>query len=401
MAVRGVVFARDANTLRVAVEDSDESLPEDETWRVELSADEVARRRQKAAMQAAKNAKRDRLAELRDVLMGRREPEFGSSPTPPLTRGVRQNRERRTPRFSGGLTGAGPQRVPAEAVALALAAKDLAIIHGPPGTGKTTAVVELIRQAVARGERVLACAPSNLAVDNLLEKLLAVGESPVRLGHPARVSEPLREHTLDVLVERHPDARQARKFYKEALRPVPQGRQVDAGQARARRARQTSAGGPGPHRRRPPARRRGPSSGSSTRRRSCAPRSPGSTPEVLGQARVRPGGDRRGVPDRRAGLLGAARPGERARAGRRPLPVAADGPVPRSGPAGARRQPDGAARRPVRRRSSPAGCASSTACTRRSWASRRREFYEADLEADESVEGHRLCELPGVSRPSR
>src|SRR5215212_1665726 len=76
VAIRGVVFARDANTLRVAVEDSDESLPEDETWRVELSADEVARRRQKAAMQAARNAKRARLAELRDVLMGRREPEF-------------------------------------------------------------------------------------------------------------------------------------------------------------------------------------------------------------------------------------------------------------------------------------------------------------------------------------
>ena len=51
---------------------------------------------------------------------------------------------------------------------------------------------------------------------NLLAKLLAAGESPGRLGHPARVSEPLREHVLDVLAERHPDARQARKFYKEA-----------------------------------------------------------------------------------------------------------------------------------------------------------------------------------------
>ena len=88
VAIRGVVFARDANTLRVAVEDSDESLPEDETWRVELSADEVARRRQKVAMQAARNAKRDRLAELRDVLMGRREPEFGvRSPSPPASGG--------------------------------------------------------------------------------------------------------------------------------------------------------------------------------------------------------------------------------------------------------------------------------------------------------------------------
>jgi ATP-dependent RNA/DNA helicase IGHMBP2 len=203
LAVRGVVFARDRNTLRVAVEDSDESLPEDETWRVELSADEVARRRQKAAMQAARNAERDRLAELRDVLMGRREPEFADrSPSPP------QSRER------GGQEGLNASQL--EAVALALAAKDFAIIHGPPGTGKTTAVVELILQAVARGERVLACAPSNLAVDNLLEKLLAIGENPVRLGHPARVSEALREQTLDELAGRHPDAKQARKFYKDA-----------------------------------------------------------------------------------------------------------------------------------------------------------------------------------------
>src|SRR5262249_21497812 len=104
-----------------------------------------------------------------------------------------------------------------EAVRFALSSDDLAIIHGPPGTGKTTTVVELIRQAVARGEKVLACAPSNLAVDNLLEKLVAFGESAVRLGHPARVLPQLREHTLDVLVEEHADTRLARKFSKEAF----------------------------------------------------------------------------------------------------------------------------------------------------------------------------------------
>jgi superfamily I DNA and/or RNA helicase len=196
VAIRGVVFARDAATLRVAVED-DETIPDDQTWRVELSGDEVARRRQKAAMERAKNAKRDRLADLRDVLMGRREADFGPvQELAPLDSGLNPSQR--------------------EAIAVALAAKDVAIVHGPPGTGKTTAVVELIRQAVRRGERVLACAPSNLAVDNLLEKLLVAGETPVRLGHPARVSEPLREQTLDVLAERHADARQARKFYKEA-----------------------------------------------------------------------------------------------------------------------------------------------------------------------------------------
>ena len=99
----------------------------------------------------------------------------------------------------------------------ALSASDVAAVHGPPGTGKTTTLVELIRQAVRRGDRVLVCAPSNLAVDNLLERLLAHGEHAVRLGHPARVLPQLREHTLDLMVDDHPDMRQARKFQKEAF----------------------------------------------------------------------------------------------------------------------------------------------------------------------------------------
>ena len=61
-------------------------------------------------------------------------------------------------------------------------ARPVALIHGPPGTGKTTAVVELIRQAVARGERVLASAASNIAVDNMAERLLAGGSGkPIRI----------------------------------------------------------------------------------------------------------------------------------------------------------------------------------------------------------------------------
>ena len=64
------------------------------------------------------------------------------------------------------------------AVAFGLAASPVCLIHGPPGTGKTTAVVELILQAVARGERVLACAASNVAVDNVAERLLAASRPP-------------------------------------------------------------------------------------------------------------------------------------------------------------------------------------------------------------------------------
>ena len=84
------------------------------------------------------------------------------------------------------------------AVEFALSARDVALIHGPPGTGKTPTVVELVRQAVLRGDKVLATAASNLAVDNLVERLVAAGVRTVRLGHPARVLPELRRSTRSI-----------------------------------------------------------------------------------------------------------------------------------------------------------------------------------------------------------
>lgn len=192
---RGVVYDRDLATIGVAIDPPDDDPPEDATYRLDLSPDEVSRVRQQEAFRRAESATGDRLAELRDVLLGDREPAFDPQPDVPI---LRLNESQ------------------AEAVRFALAAKDVAVVHGPPGTGKTTTVVELIRQAVARGERVLATAASNHAVDNLLEKLLAAGERPVRVGHPARVDPALRDRTLDLLVQKHADARQGRKLAKEA-----------------------------------------------------------------------------------------------------------------------------------------------------------------------------------------
>ncbi len=193
---RGVVFDRDFTSIGVAIEPPDDDLPDDAAWRLALAPDEVSRARQQEGLRRADAATKDRLAELRTVLLGEREPEWNEQTQEPLANHLNESQR--------------------EAVRFALAAKDVAVIHGPPGTGKTTTVVELIRQAVARGERVLACAASNHAVDNLLEKLLATGEEPVRIGHPARVDAALRERALDLLVEKHADARQARKLKKEA-----------------------------------------------------------------------------------------------------------------------------------------------------------------------------------------
>lgn len=223
---RGVVCERADRSLTVALAESPEDLPDAGALRLDLASDEVARQRQRHALDRARAARGDRLAELRQVLLGEKAPEF---------------------RAEAAFTVLDATLDPSQqdAVQLALAARDLAIIHGPPGTGKTTTLVELIRQAIRRREKVLACAPSNLAVDNLLERLLAHGEKAVRLGHPARVLPGLREHTLDLLVQDHPDLRQARKFTKDAFalfrqagkftraRPEPGARQSMRSEARA------------------------------------------------------------------------------------------------------------------------------------------------------------------------
>jgi predicted DNA helicase len=88
------------------------------------------------------------------------------------------------------------------AVDNALRSGDLAVIWGPPGTGKTRTLVEVVRQRVARGERVLCVAPSNTAVDNLGIRLAAIPDlRAVRLGHPARVAPALVGLTVDAQVE--------------------------------------------------------------------------------------------------------------------------------------------------------------------------------------------------------
>ncbi|MEQ8835346.1 MAG: AAA domain-containing protein, partial [Lacipirellulaceae bacterium] len=103
-----------------------------------------------------------------------------------------------------------------EAVRFALSARDVAVVHGPPGTGKTTTLAEVIYQAVSRGEKVLACAPSNTAVDNLLGRLIALMPAVIRVGHPARVFESLRGHTLDELVEADDSRLIVQEMYRDA-----------------------------------------------------------------------------------------------------------------------------------------------------------------------------------------
>ena len=196
---QGVVSAKKNNSIQVALS----RYPEGRQFRIDLSADEVTRRRLLAAINMVKESK-GRLGHLRDIAMGETRPEFHTG-------------------NSGQGRGDGPIEFQTDlnpsqqsAVQFCLQADDVAIIHGPPGTGKTTTVVELIIQAVARGERVLACGPSNTSVDNLLERLADAGQRVVRLGHPARVTETLRKHTLDGIVEDSDEMSIIRAMLREA-----------------------------------------------------------------------------------------------------------------------------------------------------------------------------------------
>ena len=190
-SLQGVISGRRMDSLEVAVDD----WPEAERLRLDLSPDEVTRKRQQAALDTAEKAT-GRHGQLRDLFLYDREPTFHTARVAEPAAHLNESQQ--------------------QAVEFALSANDLAVIHGPPGTGKTTTVVELIRQAIANGERVLACAPSNTAVDNLLERLVTAGEKPVRLGHPARVLDAVRSRTLDALVERHDAYDVIREMQREA-----------------------------------------------------------------------------------------------------------------------------------------------------------------------------------------
>lgn len=86
-----------------------------------------------------------------------------------------------------------------DAIRFALASREVALIHGPPGTGKTHTLIELILQLVSRGQRLLVCGPSNISVDNIVERLSSHKIPMVRLGHPARLLPGVLNHSLDVL----------------------------------------------------------------------------------------------------------------------------------------------------------------------------------------------------------
>ncbi|XP_063253931.1 DNA-binding protein SMUBP-2 [Prinia subflava] len=188
----GVVTRVTPKAVTVALEeprDGELALDHERSFRLLKLANDVTYNRLKRALTALKQYRGGPASDLIDVLF------FASAPRAfPETKPLEF--------FNASLDES--QR---EAVSFSLAQRELAIIHGPPGTGKTTTLVEIILQAVQQGLKVLCCAPSNVAVDNLVERLAGGRARLLRLGHPARLLQPIQQHCLDAVLARGDGAR--------------------------------------------------------------------------------------------------------------------------------------------------------------------------------------------------
>ncbi len=162
---------------------------------VDVMFDEMTYREMEYALKKVMGAEGTRLAELRDILLGKDQPSFNtinSISTHDLLNSSQ-----------------------VKSLQHVLSSNDVGVIHGPPGTGKTTTLVQSIVETVSNESQVLVCTPSNASIDLLVEKLSDRGLSVVRIGHPARVTEQTLSKTLDALIANHANYKELRMMRKK------------------------------------------------------------------------------------------------------------------------------------------------------------------------------------------
>jgi ATP-dependent RNA/DNA helicase IGHMBP2 len=199
--VNGVInYVRDA--IMVITLNSDD-LPDwidDGMLGVDVMFDEMSYREMEFALKEVIKAEENRVAELRDILLGDEKSKFKEP----------AKKEDNVEAVSSVLN---PKQL--DALKKVIEAKDVAFIHGPPGTGKTTTIVQAIVATAREENQVLVCAPSNAAVDLLAEKLGDQGLNVVRIGHPARVTEQAMSKTLDARIANHEHYHELRSLRKQ------------------------------------------------------------------------------------------------------------------------------------------------------------------------------------------
>ncbi len=164
--------------------------------RIDLYVNDVTFQRMLSALFRLKKIKTKKQKELRKIILGQSFPKF--LPEREITfenKNLNYSQKKATKR--------------------ALSAQNIFLIHGPPGTGKTTTLVEIIEQLAKEKNKILVSAESNVAVDNILEALIKRGKDVIRIGHPARISVTLRKYCLDYLVQNLKEYKQIEKLRKQ------------------------------------------------------------------------------------------------------------------------------------------------------------------------------------------
>ncbi|MFN3199110.1 MAG: AAA domain-containing protein [Bradymonadia bacterium] len=203
-AINALVHRKRGDRLELALDERHLDALESGGFRLDLDAPSTTFNRGMEALRLwAKAAPDTNIGRLRHVIFGTGEGELLSAPVEGID-----------PTLNA------PQQA---AVRGALQRRPLHLIHGPPGTGKTRTLLAILA-ILARREKVLVCAPSNSAVDHLVEGLLAAGLDPIRLGHPSRVSPGAERCTLDSRVEEAEASALARQWQAEGARLQRQAR---------------------------------------------------------------------------------------------------------------------------------------------------------------------------------
>lgn len=199
LELKGVVYYLKKNTMKIIFYGTE--LPR---WvmagkiGVQLNFDERSYQEMERAVEKVMAAKGDRLAELRQVLLGKVAPSFDTN-----------HHFYQIPHLNNSQN---------KAVQDILAARDVAVVHGPPGTGKTTTIVAAVQQLVKSTSPILVCAPSNAATDLLTEKLAEKQLNVVRIGNVSRVDETLLQHTMEGILQQLPEMQEVKKLKIESAK---------------------------------------------------------------------------------------------------------------------------------------------------------------------------------------
>lgn len=196
--VTGVINFVERNKMKIILNSKD--LPDwlrDGSLGVDLSFDERTYLEMEKALKTLHNAKNDRVSELKSIFYGEMKPQFDA--LIPVEHPYLNEAQKK-------------------AVQHILAARDVAIVHGPPGTGKTTTLVHAIKMLSEKEKHILVTASSNAAVDLLAERLNEKKLTVVRIGNISRVDERLISLTLEGRLSKHPESKNIKKVKIEAAK---------------------------------------------------------------------------------------------------------------------------------------------------------------------------------------